>query len=108
MGQSGLYLIGMRTDKEFWVKVGMSKNIPKRIRKYHTYNPAFILIDTWLIDDSTVYKTLEQIIHKSCFNTKRKSINCKEWFTVTNVRYNNILKQGFKGLYRFKAISKGL
>lgn len=107
MKQSGLYLIGMETKKHCWVKVGISENINQRMKKYNTHNPEYNLIDTWLIDNELLYKTLENQIHKTCFKSKNKSEKNNEWFIVSQKRYDKILKRGFKGLKHFKEIYDG-
>lgn len=95
---SGLYLIGSvylnpRTNKPlYFVKVGQSKNLEKRVNQYYTYNPFFKFIDFVLVDSKKLLKE-EKSYHELL------SQKCKwgtgEWFVVEEKAYFNLVEYGF-------------
>ena len=103
---NGLYIIGnitynINTNKKFfWVKVGLSSDLRKRIMNYYTQNPTITEIDYYIINNKDRQKrklrtdATEKICH---FALNQIAIGrmCKEWFLVSEKDYLEICKKGF-------------
>lgn len=99
--KSGLYLTGSTffnpiTDEKFyWIKVGKSTCLSKRIKAYSTYNPmlwknSFIEVDNKKLDCAEFH------CHSILNNIKiRIAENSTEWFEVSREDYLEICKKGF-------------
>ena len=99
--ECGLYLVGSThfdplTGKTYyWIKVGMSTNLFKRLRGYHSENPMIYVADT-LITGNDVVCDMEHDCHVMLSDVAMaRAENTAEWFLVDKDTYMNICQQGF-------------
>ena len=95
--EPGLYFIGEThfnpyTKEEFyWVKIGKSTNLAKRLRNYDTCNPMLWRID-YLVNEENeeeyYHLRLAQIAIAKCNHNE-------EWFLVNRETYLEMCEQGF-------------
>lgn len=99
---SGLYLIGStyfdpkHPDRlYYWIKVGLSSNLEKRIKGYRSHNPMVWVADTITFDVMEMGQ-MEQYCHimlsDIAYGIARDT---EEWFIVTAEQYNEICSKGF-------------
>ena len=104
----GLYLVGSTyidpyTKRIFyWIKVGMSSNLEKRLRGYRSENPMVWIADILETDPNDVgrmeiecHVMLSEIAYGVCRNTE-------EWFIVDEKTYLKICEEGFNYFYENK------
>lgn len=98
----GLYLVGsthfdpILEITYYWIKVGMSTNLVKRLNSYRTENPMIFVADTWEEDRETVFDA-EFVCHVKLSDVAiAQAQGTNEWFLVDRDTYLNICKQGFK------------
>lgn len=99
---TGLYLVGSTyfnpyTDEKFyWIKVGKSTDLKKRMKQYATHNPmlwknCFIPVSVKNLD------TAESLCHAVLKHVAlKKAENTNEWFQVDKETYLNICETGFE------------
>jgi len=98
----GLYLVGSThfdphtMMQYYWIKVGMSTNLKKRIKSYHTENPMVFVADTMICDISDV-GAMENDCHIAlsdvAYGIAEDTI---EWFIVSRETYLEICREGFR------------
>lgn len=96
----GCYLLGNTAfnpytgEKFYWIKIGQSGNIKKRMRDYSTCNPTVFKIDCVQF---SYEKVLQEEYHYHCrleaIGTRAK--DSKEWFQVSEHDYLEICSKGF-------------
>lgn len=93
---AGLYFLGdsrwnpKLKRPEFWVKIGKSLNLRKRMRNYNTCCPV-----VWHIDFNDEYAN-EEYYHERLLNICTAKCNHNnEWFMVDEQTYNEMCKKGF-------------
>lgn len=106
--ECGLYLIGstyfdpLDEDKKYyWIKVGMSTNLTKRVKGYATENPMYWLADT-LHCGFDIVGDMEHACHIALSDIAYGiAKNTDEWFLVTKEQYFEICSKGFKYFFEF-------
>ena len=99
---NGLYLVGscyfnpLTDEKFYWIKVGKSKDLQKRMKTYATHNP--MLWKNCYLPISDRAKT--DLAETQCHNilTSRcikKAKDSNEWFLVDRETYLSICNRGF-------------
>lgn len=99
--ECGLYLIGSTyfdpiTHAEYyWIKVGMSLCLTKRLQSYATENPMYWLADTLTVGDDVV-RPMERDCHVMLSDVAiARAKDTKEWFMVDRETYFEICSKGF-------------
>lgn len=103
--ECGCYLIGNTafnplTKEEFYfIKIGKSKNIKKRMRDYSTCCPSITKID-YLNCEEDELNVLESHCHWELWKVGQKVTGrgSKEWFRVSKETYLTFCEKGFKNL----------
>lgn len=111
---SGLYFIGqigynpILNKKIYFVKVGQSEDIGKRVKQYFSYNPLIYYNHTCLpIDNNIERKCCESICHNYLSKyTINYGQNAYEWFQVSEENYYELCKQ-FSDINTFNLIAHG-
>jgi len=95
--EGGLYFIGEThfnpiTHEEFyWVKIGKSSNLAKRMRQYNTCCPML-----WRIDFAVDEEDLEEFYHDLLYKEAIATCNHnEEWFMVDRKTYLEMCEKGF-------------
>lgn len=98
---SGVYMIGTTAvnpytgEEFFWIKVGQSDNLYKRVKTYNIYNPTMWKA-TYLLLEKEYLRDIEKYLHeqlgKICINRSNTS---REWFQVSKQDYINLCEKGF-------------
>ena len=98
----GLYLVGSTffnpyTDEKFyWVKIGKSTNIEKRMKQYATHNPM-LWKNSFLPVSNENVDTAEALCHTVLNHVSfKKADNTNEWFQVGKETYLKICETGFE------------
>ena len=97
---SALYLVGNTnfnpfTKEEFyWIKVGKTTDLKKRMRGYATHNPMLWKADYKKISNKYLHAH-EQICHFILAKYGIQDENSKEWYRVSRETYLTICEQGF-------------
>lgn len=99
---NGLYLLGQTSvnpftkEEIYWVKVGMSSDVKRRVNQYTTYNPMFWQIQYIELDEDITFMT-EQLCHKDLLQNKIGSTlkRGSEWVMVPKDIYLEICNKGF-------------
>jgi hypothetical protein len=103
---AGIYLIGntsidIKTNKvTYWLKVGYSLDMRKRMSNYNSSNPTFNKIDYYMLnknittDTKRELKVYETICHFA-LNQIANSRICAEWFSVCKEDYLQVCTEGF-------------
>lgn len=106
--ECGLYLVGSTYINPFskqtyyWIKVGMSTNLVKRLRSYRTENPMVWIADTMAVDKEDVYSMEREchiILSDVAYGIAR---NTDEWFIVDEKTYFEICDKGFRYFYKIR------
>ena len=106
----GLYFIGdIKYDplygKMFYVKIGSSSNVGKRLKQYRTYNPAFYH-DCCSLRIAR-YKKAETYCHNYLYSRcKFMPVYTAEWFIVDEETYWDLCRI-FSNDETFRAIAEG-
>jgi len=94
--KEGLYLIGSthfnpHTKEEFyWIKVGESSDVEKRLKSYSTHNPSVWRADFFEMNEED-RKHYEKMCHKLLKAVSLEMAeNTKEWFRVSRETYLEI------------------
>ena len=111
---SGLYFIGqigynpILNKKIYFVKVGQSEDIGKRVKQYLSYNPLIYYNHTCLpILNDYARKCCESICHDYLSKyTINYGQNTYEWFQVSEENYYELCDQ-FSNVNTFKLIALG-
>jgi len=100
--ECGLYLVGstyfdpLTMELYYWIKVGMSTNLKKRIKNYHTENPMIFVADLMECDSFNVYD-MEHDCHIALSDVAYGiAQDTVEWFIVDRETYLEICKKGFR------------
>ena len=98
---SGLYLMEQcamdphTKQVYYWVKVGQSKDIKKRLTTYETSNPAYFLLDIIEFDEDDI-NTAERDCQLQLMNKAfARGRGCKEWFLVDEETFFEIEAKKF-------------
>jgi hypothetical protein len=110
----GLYFLGqigynpILDKKIYFVKVGQSEDIGKRVKQYFSYNPLIYYNHTCLpIDNNIERKCCESICHNYLSKyTISYGQNAYEWFQVSEENYYELCKQ-FSDVNTFNLIAHG-
>lgn len=98
----GLYMISQLSFskenpniKYYWIKIGISYNLARRMHEYNTHCPML-----WRIDYKTDYKgileTNERYYHLKLRElAMAQAANAEEWFLVDEKTYNELCDKGF-------------
>lgn len=99
----GLYLLGTicyddrARELTFWVKPGLSKDLPSRMKGYDTCSPLYYQFDFLQINDPTDRTVCEQVCHRQMWKVALNGCaHNDEWFRVSENLYYEIKNQGFK------------
>lgn len=102
----GLYLVACvcysydMKELLYWVKVGKSNNLSRRIKEYLTHHPMLERIDYKNVHPSELSER-EQEYHEILWqNCRFSSAEAQEWFCVDKKIYKRIKKYGFDCLNR--------
>lgn len=97
----GLYLIGTTTFNPytnkpfFWIKIGKSEDLEKRMKSYYTHSPSIWKIDFQEVPKSKVDK-IEKLYHALLSNIGKNSAeHSKEWYEVSKEDYLTICNEKF-------------
>lgn len=97
----GLYLIGTTTFNPytnkpfFWIKIGKSEDLEKRMKSYCTHSPSIWKIDFQEVPKSKVDK-IEKLYHALLSNIGINSAeHSKEWYEVSKEDYLKICNEKF-------------
>ena len=97
----GLYLIGTTTFNPytnkpfFWIKIGKSEDLEKRMKSYYTHSPSIWKIDFQEVPKSKVDK-IEKLYHALLSNIGINSAeHSKEWYEVSKEDYLKICNEKF-------------
>lgn len=96
--EGGIYLLGdtafnPHTKEEFYyIKVGQSKHIKRRIRDYVTHSPSVWHIDQMVTEDRKIYEDNYQGVLVFC----ELETTTTEWHRVSREVYLQICEMGFK------------
>lgn len=98
--EEGLYFIGCTTfnpftkEPQYWVKIGRSDDIKKRLRNYDTHSPSIHHIDYKVCRNSPMRERQYHIL----LNTYSvgRSERSTEWWLVDELTYLQMSEQGFK------------
>ena len=97
----GLYLIGTTTFNPytnkpfFWIKIGKSEDLEKRMKSYYTHSPSIWKIDFQEVPKSKVDK-IEKLYHALLSNIGINSAeHSKEWYEVSKEDYLTICNEKF-------------
>lgn len=97
----GLYLIGTTTFNPytnkpfFWIKIGKSEDLEKRMKSYCTHSPSIWRIDFQEVPKSKVDK-IEKLYHALLSNIGINSAeHSKEWYEVSKEDYLTICNEKF-------------
>ena len=98
----GLYFIGethfnpITDEKFYWVKIGMSANLARRLKDYNTSNPMMWRIDYLTEQDTIDLDKAEEAYHGILYEKAIATCNHnKEWFMVDRETYLAMCEQGF-------------
>ena len=105
-----MYLVGNTnfnpfTKEEFyWIKVGKTTDLNKRMRSYATHNPMLWKADYKIVSHEHL-NSHEQLCH-CILKTYGEQENYSEWYQVSRETYLNICDKGFSffeenELYKF-------
>ncbi|MBR4122880.1 MAG: GIY-YIG nuclease family protein [Clostridia bacterium] len=94
----GIYLLGQcnfnpyTNEQQYWIKIGKSKNIQKRLKSYLTYCPCTVLLDTLRCDRFT--SVIENFSHDLMreFSIGKCQHN-SEWWLVSKETYMGFCEQ---------------
>lgn len=97
----GLYLIGstyfnpITGENYYYIKIGRSNDLQKRIKQYSTYNPMLWIADVKTMSEKQS-KAAEAYYHillsEICY---AKAPNCDEWYLIDRDNYLDICANGF-------------
>lgn len=96
-----LYLVGNTnfnpfTKEEFyWIKVGKTTDLKKRMKSYATHNPMLWKADYKLVSKQTMH-FYESACHHILNSYGTRDENSQEWFQVSREIYLSICDKGFK------------
>ena len=97
----GLYLIGTTTFNPytnkpfFWIKIGKSEDLEKRMKSYCSHSPSIWKIDFQEVPKSKVDK-IEKLYHALLSNIGINSAeHSKEWYEVSKEDYLKICNEKF-------------
>ena len=88
----GIYLLGQcnfnpyTNEQQYWIKIGKSKNIQKRLKSYLTYCPCTVLLDTLRCDNFThiIENFAHDLMREFCIG---KCQHNAEWWLVSRETY---------------------
>lgn len=105
---AGVYILGQTafnpyTHQEYYLlKVGMGKDIYKRLKAYSTHNPAFWIIDTYETDEKDAKWWEEQMHNVLFYNFPQGesietvcNIHSTEWTSVSREVYLAVCEYGY-------------
>jgi hypothetical protein len=94
---SGLYFIGethfnpITREEFYWVKIGKSNNLAKRMKQYNTCCPML-----WRIDFAVGEEEFEEYYHNWLYTKAIATCNHnEEWFLVDRETYLEMCEKGF-------------
>ena len=97
----GLYLVGsthfdpILEITYYWIKVGMSVNLVKRLNSYRTENPMIFIADVYE-DSPDLVRDNEFLCHVKLSDVaKAQAQGTNEWFLVDRETYLEICEKGF-------------
>lgn len=106
--ESGLYLVGSVYINPYtkriyyWIKVGLSTNLRKRLKGYRSENPMVWIADILEMGDDLI-GTMEHECHIALSDVAQGiAPNTDEWFIVDEETYFDICNKGFKYFFTFK------
>ena len=99
LGTEGVYLIGethfnpITKEELYFIKVGASSNLNKRMKQYKSSNPCLFCIDFDTTDSFSEYEYQEMLYE---YAAEKLVDGTLEWVTVSREKYLKICEKGFQ------------